>query len=239
MTSMARSPQAQVKPPEPAAQELRADARANRARIVAAAREAFSELGLDVGIDEIARRAGVGVGTIYRRFPTKEALAEAILDERLEAIAALVDAALAAPEPGAALFDLLAGISRVQAADRSGASAIAARTRTGAVLSPQEARLRRRLTRALRRAQEAGAVRADVTVGDLLALVWGMGRVVTATRDAAPDYPARYLALIRRALEPGPEDDLRGPALAGAQITAASRAAAACAAPRPSARPRG
>lgn len=236
---MTGSPQARSAAPDPAPPRLRADAQANRERIVAAARAAFSELGLDVGIDEIARRAGVGVGTIYRRFPTKEALAEAILEERLTAIEGLVDAALADPDPGAGLVAMLAGIIRVQAADRSGASAIAARTRTGAGLSPQEARLRRRLTRMLARAQEAGAARADVTVGDLLAVIWGIGRVVTATRDAAPEYPARYLSLVLRALAPDPIDALPGAPLAGAQITAASRAAAACAAPRPSPRPRG
>ena len=79
---------------------LRADAARNRARVLDAARTAFAEAGLDVGVEEIARRAGVGKGTLYRRFPTKEALVRAIFEDILEEIDRIVAGAEAEATPG-------------------------------------------------------------------------------------------------------------------------------------------
>src|ERR1700730_13645758 len=80
---------------------LRRDAERNRQRILKAASEAFNERGLEVSLDEIARYAGVGVGTVYRRVRTKEELVEALFMERLDSVAAIADQALAAPDPWA------------------------------------------------------------------------------------------------------------------------------------------
>src|SRR3954470_18345006 len=82
---------------------LRRDAQRNRDRILDAARRAFAEEGLDIGVDEIARRAGLGVGTLYRRFPTKASLVEAIFEDRLDALQPAIDEALAADDPWVAL----------------------------------------------------------------------------------------------------------------------------------------
>jgi AcrR family transcriptional regulator len=222
--------------PPTAPRELRRDARANRERILAAAREAFAESGMDAGMDEIARRAGVGVGTIYRRFPTKEALAEAILEDKLAALGAMIDRALEANDSGEGLQRFLAELARHHAEDRSGAAALASCARPDAGASPGETRLRGRLDELLRSAQRAGAVRPDVRLGDLIALLWGLGRVVAVTADAAPGYAERYTALVMGALAVDGPAALPGRPLSAAQITAGSRAAMATAAgirPRP------
>ena len=77
---------------------LRRDAQRNRERIIAATREAFGERGLDVGVDEIARRAGVGMGTLYRHFPTKDALIDAVVEARFDELVASAEAALQADD---------------------------------------------------------------------------------------------------------------------------------------------
>src|SRR5712691_4544222 len=91
----------------PDARPLRADARRNRERVLDAARAAFAAQGLSVPLDEIARHAGVGPGTLYRHFPTKEALIEAVVHDRLQGLAADGAALLDAPDPGAAFFAFL------------------------------------------------------------------------------------------------------------------------------------
>src|ERR687884_292227 len=93
---MARHPP----PAPPAARPLRADAARNRDRVLQAARDAFAQAGLDVGVEEIARRAGVGKGTLYRRFPTKEALVQAIVQDRLDELEAIAARCQAVPDAG-------------------------------------------------------------------------------------------------------------------------------------------
>src|SRR5919199_2999337 len=108
---MARHP-----PPEPpAARPLRADAARNRDRVLRAARDAFAESGLEVGVEEIARRAGVGKGTLYRRFPTKEALVNAIFEDRLDELEALAARAEREGDAWAAFARFMGEAARMQA----------------------------------------------------------------------------------------------------------------------------
>jgi AcrR family transcriptional regulator len=86
---------------------LRADAERNRQRILAAAAELFTERGLEPSLDDVARHAGVGVGTVYRRFPDKASLADALFDERIDALVALAEQAQAEPDAWAALVSFL------------------------------------------------------------------------------------------------------------------------------------
>ncbi|MFC7617511.1 TetR/AcrR family transcriptional regulator [Actinokineospora soli] len=109
---------------------LRADARRNRARIVAAAREVFAASGIDVTLDEVARAAGVGVGTVYRRFSGKEELLDAVFDEVVADLNTLIDAAAAEPDAWTGLVGLLSAIAERQAADR-GLFQICTRTELG------------------------------------------------------------------------------------------------------------
>src|SRR4051812_27613565 len=102
----------------PEAEALRVDARNNRARIVEAARELFAEVGLNVTMTDIARRSGVGVATLYRRFPTKESLITEAFAEQIEVCAAVVDQALANQDPWDAFRTAVESVCAMQAVDK-------------------------------------------------------------------------------------------------------------------------
>ncbi|MFF4837297.1 TetR/AcrR family transcriptional regulator [Streptomyces sp. NPDC001315] len=156
------------KPPRP----LRADARRNRERILRTAREAFAAEGIGVPLDEIARRAGVGAGTVHRHFPTKEALFEAVVGEHLEQLTRDARAALEAPEPGPAFFGFATRMAEEAGAKQDLAEAVARSARSmGAGTEELAARLREVFAELLSRAQAAGAVRADVDAVDVQAVV--------------------------------------------------------------------
>jgi AcrR family transcriptional regulator len=177
---------------------LRADAARNRTRILDAARDAFAESGLDVGVEEIARRAGVGKGTLYRRFPTKEALVQAIVDDRLDELEGVSRRCSEEADAGEAFHRMLTESIRLQAVDKGFLDVVA--QRGGEVLSPaQRRRLLGILSTPLLRAQAAGSVRADVAVDDLPPLL----RMVGATAGSDSDWP-RYLGLLLDGLRARP-----------------------------------
>ena len=181
---------------------LRADARRNRERVLEAARSAFAAEGLSVPLDEIARRAGVGPGTLYRHFPAKEALLEAVMHDRMQR---LVDDARAlgdAADPGSAFFgfvDRLVAEARPKR-DLCEALASAGVDITG-TLASTAADLRAEIGHLLTRAQQTGAVRADVTVADLMALLSG---ILFAMRPGTQADAARTVAVLRDGLRAGP-----------------------------------
>jgi AcrR family transcriptional regulator len=178
------------RPPEP---KLRADARRNREQVVRAAREAFAEAGYDVPLDEIAARAGVGAGTVYRHFPSKEALFEAVTRVRVEDLVADAQQRAAAAEPGPAFFGFLLRLADEAAAKRDLPQAIAV---PGAL---QDA-MRSSLGLLLRNAQNAGAVRPGVTANDLVVLLKGM--LVSLQQDPDPALRDRIVAIIADGLRP-------------------------------------
>jgi AcrR family transcriptional regulator len=145
---------------------LRADARRNREQVLAAAREAFAASGFGVPLDEIAARAGVGPGTVYRHFPTKEALFEAVIAARLEDLVADLRRRLADADPGAAFFGFLGRLRDEAAAKRDMPDALAV---PGALRDE----LGTALGELLARAQQAGAVRAGIQTPDLIRLLKG------------------------------------------------------------------
>jgi AcrR family transcriptional regulator len=153
---------------------LRADARRNRVQILAAAEAVFSELGVGVPIDEVARRAGVGVGTLYRHFPTKEALFEAVIRQHIERITEEGRARLDSEQPGRAFFEFLALLSDQATAKRALIDALSgAGINLKTATSPLKVEFERVAEQLLLRAQEAGQVRADVRTADVFALVMG------------------------------------------------------------------
>jgi AcrR family transcriptional regulator len=187
----------------PRAKPLRADAARNRAKVLDAARAAFAAEGLAVPLDEIARRAGVGAGTVYRHFPTKEALFEAVVADRLDALAAQAEAARTAEDPGTAFFDFFASMLEDADDKKDLADAL---TAAGVGLSPETltsaARLQDALGALLDRALAAGAVRAGLTVADLHALAVGV-LAAEGRAAAGPDYePGRLTRLICAGLRP-------------------------------------
>jgi AcrR family transcriptional regulator len=150
---------------------MRADAARNRARVLAVAYETFAAEGLAVPIDEIARRAGVGPGTIYRHFPTKEALFAAVIDDRVRSIVGTSKALLAA-DPGTALFEFLREMVRAAETDHGLADALVGYgIDLDAAASGAEAAFLGVLDELLTAAQRAGTVRPDVGPAELKALL--------------------------------------------------------------------
>jgi AcrR family transcriptional regulator len=152
----------------------RADARRNRAEILKAAEICFAEQGIGVPIDEIAKRAGVGVGTVYRHFPTKESLAEAVIFSRMEELAAEARALAESSDPGGALFSFLERLAKEGATKRDLVEALPG---SHAEVKRRSESIREDLEGALqdllKRAQDAGAIRSDIELADLFGLVMG------------------------------------------------------------------
>jgi AcrR family transcriptional regulator len=166
---------------------LRADAARNRARVLEVAYETFAAEGLAVPIDEIARRAGVGAGTVYRHFPTKEDLYRAVVEDRMLRIVDEGRALLANEEPGQALFVFLQSmILEWGATDRGLTDALAGLgiDIKAAVPEAEEAFLAL-LGDLLRAAQNTGTVRRDLDVRDLKALMVGAQAMQSYNADAA------------------------------------------------------
>jgi AcrR family transcriptional regulator len=177
--------------------DLRADAKRNRERVLVIAQQVFAAEGLAVPIDEIAKRAGVGIGTVYRHFPTKEALFTAIVEERIERLIEVVTNMADTAKPGPAFFGVLDrmledGAHKKDFVDALIGAGVDFRTQSKDV----RARLHKALGALLKRAQAAGAVRTGVGVTDILALL-------SATLQAASRVggsPATLFAVVRDGL---------------------------------------
>ena len=175
---------------------LRADAERNRARILAAAAEVFADRGLDVSLDEIAAHAGVGVGTVYRRFPDKDALIDALFEEKIDRAVELADRALEIEDPWEAFTTFMRGMCRMQAGDRGFKDALLVRDRGRERVAGARERIAPRAMKLLTRAQEAGAVRSDLGPFDVPMLNLCVSLIADRTRDVAPDYWERVLTII-------------------------------------------
>lgn len=173
---------------------LRADARRNYERLLAAAGAAFAEHGPDAPLDEIARRAGVGIGTLYRHFPTRQTLLVAVYQESIEAICAEGDQLLAAPSPGDALAAWLRSILAHNLTQRGLKEALMSEESADLVFACK-VRMRQVGAALLARAQEAGAVRPDTDIWDLLRLVHSIALATERTPDGA-QRAERLLALM-------------------------------------------
>ena len=161
-----------------------------------AARAAFAKDGIDVSVEEIALRAGVGMGTLYRRFPKKEDLIDAVLADALSEICAAAEAALDEDDAWTGFSTFLERVLDLHARNRGVKDAIARRTRGGGRVEEARARLRPLVSQLIARAREQGALRADFADEDLPMLFWAGGRVAEMTAVVAPDLWQRYLGLI-------------------------------------------
>lgn len=195
--------------PRPAAQAdregrrpQRADARRNRERILGAAEAVLAAHGVGASTEEIARLAGVGAGTLFRHFPTKEALIAAVVAVRVRRLADEADALLAASDPGAAFFVFFARAVEQAATKRVVADALgSAPVDVDAVEPGLSTRLRGGIAALLARAQGAGAVRDDARLPAVLALL--AGAIAAAERAGDDDtVRARVLAIILDGLRP-------------------------------------
>ncbi|MBC3191480.1 TetR/AcrR family transcriptional regulator [Pseudonocardia sp. C8] len=181
---------------------LRADAARNHRRIVEAAAAAFESDGPDVALDEIARRAGVGVATLYRRFRTRDQLVRAVLEE---VFASEIEPTAAAGD-GDPWTDLAGSLSRAVEAIAVRRTILKLAREAGAFDAEPVQRYGRTLTRLLDRARDAGAVRPELTPGDLSAVLV-MAMAVAEGAETAPDATGeerrRYVALLLDGLRPG------------------------------------
>lgn len=179
---------------------LRADAARNRALVLAAAAEEFDEHGLDASVADIARRAGVGKGTVFRHFPTKDDLTAAIVRDRIDGLSAIAEELLTAPDPGGALYEfLLAAARQQQERDLSflqGAGTVSAET-----VDAQQ-RMASLVDDLVDRAREHGAIRPDVTGTDVHLLMCAPNYVAGYASEPSPELWQRYLAIIFDGLRP-------------------------------------
>jgi AcrR family transcriptional regulator len=186
---------------------LRKDAERNRQRVMQAAREVFAERGLTASLDDIAHHADVGVGTVYRRFPDKEALIDALFEEALERFVASTQEALENPDPWGGLVQFFEGAVGMQAADRGLKEILLSSGRGQQRVAGMRARIVPMVTELVRRAKAAGVLRADVTHHDVPLINMMLGTVADAARDSDPDLWRRYLTIILDGLRadcPGP-----------------------------------
>jgi AcrR family transcriptional regulator len=185
---------------------LRADAERNRLRLLAAAKDLFATRGLDVTLDEVARHAGVGTGTAYRRFPNKDALIDALMVDRIGEIAAIARECLEEPDPWVGLTSYFERALALQAADR-GLKEVLFSSGRGRVRSNHARRaIAPVVTKLVKRALEAGAVRSDFSTSDVPLINFMLNMVVDFGRDIEPDLYKRYLAIVLDGLRP--RDDL-------------------------------
>jgi AcrR family transcriptional regulator len=158
-------------------QNLRSDAQDNRDRIMAVAREAFATEGLDVPMRELARRAGVGPATLYRRFPTKEALMVEAFSEQMTACTAAVDEGLAHPDPWRGFCHTVEQVCRLHVLDRGFAAAFTTAYPKAIDFAAVRDRSFRSLAELIRRAKATGKLRADFSVDDVVLLLMASGGV--------------------------------------------------------------
>jgi AcrR family transcriptional regulator len=180
----------------------RADAERNRRSLLDAAAAVFGERGLDVGVAEIAQRAGVGRGTLFRNFPTKQDLIAAIVVDQMNAAAARGRELLDAPDAGEALFEFLDEIAGRQQQSRPLFEAVQDTFLANREIRESHAAIVEMLDALLARAQDAGAVRPDIRALDVLLLLKGVCETATAFQQVDPQISERHLDLVQAALAP-------------------------------------
>jgi AcrR family transcriptional regulator len=208
---------------------LRADAERNRTALLEAATAVFREHGLEVGISEIAQRAEVGRGTVFRHFPTKEHLIAAVVVERMGEAEAHARALLDSEAPGEAIFTVIGDMAERNRLDRALFEALDEEWMANPDIRQCHTRFLETIATLLARAQEAGVVRTDVGPVDLLLMFKGLCEVARSFPLGGAELSQRQVDLIRAALRPS-DIPLRGQILTQADLEAALDRAAATAA---------
>ncbi|MFD6567600.1 TetR/AcrR family transcriptional regulator [Micromonospora profundi] len=176
--------------------KMRSDARANRDRILEVARAAFEEVGLDVSMREIARRAEVGAATLYRRFPTKEALIMEAFAEQMTVCSAIVDEGIAAGDPWEGFCLVIEELMAVHALDRGFTAAFLAQFPEPAAFGAARDRTVRALLHLISRAKESGELRADFVLEDIIMAMMANGGIRADSRAATVAASRRFAALM-------------------------------------------
>ncbi|HET8756237.1 MAG TPA: helix-turn-helix domain-containing protein [Solirubrobacteraceae bacterium] len=175
---------------------LRADAERNRQRLLAAAKELFATRGVDVTLDDIARHAGVGTGTAYRRFPNKDALIEALMADRIAELGALAQESLEDPDPWRAFAGFFERALALMAADRGLKEVVFSPGRGRERVAHARRAIAPVVTKLVKRAVDAGVVRPDIATSDVPIINFMLTTVVELSRDVEPELYKRYLAIV-------------------------------------------
>jgi AcrR family transcriptional regulator len=181
---------------------LRRDAERNRERILAAASEVFTERGLDATLDEVARAAGVGVGTVYRRFPDKEALVAALFRDRFDTIVTVAEQACDAADPWQGLVGYLEFAGATMASDVGLRQLMMFGTYDRDQVCYARDRMLPVITRLVERAQASGDLRADFSAPDVKMIAFMVACIAEYASPVAPDVWRRYLGMIIDGLRP-------------------------------------
>ena len=195
----------EIKPSEPAERVLRADARRNRKRVLDAARRCMAREGLDAQIEEIARAAGVGIGTVYRHFPTKEHLVEALAMARFERLGELAREALASEDPWAGFEEFMRASALIQSEDRALSEVLTSRPET-MTRAAESVDILGLVSELMGRGQAAGVIRADADPRDVPMLMCALA----GTYRNPHTNPERYIGIVL--------DGLRAPGAGHAEL---------------------
>jgi AcrR family transcriptional regulator len=181
---------------------LRKDAERNRKRILQAAAEVFSQRGLDATLDDVARRAGVGVGTVYRRFPDKETLVGELFQDQIDHLVAVAEEACAADDPWTGLVSYLEYTAATMSGDLGLRQMMLFATYGKDRVAYAREQMRPVVARLVARAQEAGQLRGDVTATDVPMIAFMVSKATEYAAPARPGLWQRYLPLIIDSLRP-------------------------------------
>jgi AcrR family transcriptional regulator len=202
----------------------RRHARRNHELLVAAAQDVFSERGVEASLEEIARRAGVGIGTLYRHFATREALVEAIFERRIGEIVAVSEAAAAEPDAWLAFVRFLERTIELQAGDRVLKDVLMRYPPVAGRLASAREQMRQTLEHVIERAHTDGGLREDFTFADLVLLHWSFTPLIDATAEVAPNAWRRHLHVLLDGLRVQSATPQREPPLTDEQLHAAMQA---------------
>jgi AcrR family transcriptional regulator len=180
----------------PATVSARSDARRNREQLVSAARELFASEGVDVPVREVARQAGLGVGTLYRHFPTREELVDAVLEDAFGEFVAIAESALAEPDPWRGFTRFVEESLVLHARNRGLRDVVETRSRGRERASAMRRRIRPLAARLVARAQEEGTLRSDFSPQDIPLVLWGSDRVIELAGAVAPEIWRRQLGFV-------------------------------------------
>jgi AcrR family transcriptional regulator len=176
--------------------DLRADAARNRSAIIEAARAVFAERGVDASLDDIARRAGTGNATLYRRFPSRADLLAAVFAERMAEHADAVETGLADPDPWNGFASYVRAVAKMQARDRGIADLVTMDVSSAPEIERPRLRAFQGLVRLVERARSAGVLRADFTAEDVVVLLMANAGLVERADGVAADASARLVHIL-------------------------------------------
>lgn len=204
------------------ARSPRADAERNRRRVLDAAARVFAERGAAATLNDVARAAGVGVGTVYRKFADKEAVLDALFDDKIESLVRLADEASSLVDAGAAVRGFLLGLMEKRATDRGLDAILTAPGRSARFAEELGRRFAPTVDRLVARAIDAGELRPDFTGQEVCLLGFMVGKVADITRATEPEAWRRYAQILVDGTRPSAATQPLSPApLSFAEIAAA------------------